>query len=220
MSRIVIPPTRVFRPDWLPSVLSTPTAGPSHSTAPMLPSTKASGSGGTRVDLPPLFHLPGPRAQGTGPGPLKVWGGIPLWICSASQTVQDPRTSQSPAPFIPFTPCFLYLLQRSFTIPHTKVGLEPTLCSRKTGGQPPRAGLQELLPPRRGGGAEADSPQPPRCSLLPRAPAITRYEGVFVPVKSTWGEHSVPQWVTSRRERLHAGRGDLTSWNPHQGRPR
>lgn len=193
----------------------------------MLPSTKALGSRGARLDLPPLFHLPGPRAQGTGPGPLKVWGGIPLWIRSASQTVQDPRTSQSPAPFIPFTPCFLYLLQRSFTIAHTKVGHKPTPCSGKTGsshpGQPWGSVTTRAAVPKGRGwdwAGEADNPQPPRRSLLPRAPAKTRYEGASVPVKRAPGERSVPRWVMGGRERLHACRGDLTSWNPCQGRPR
>ena len=128
--------------------------------SPHAPQHEGLGVWGTRLDLPPLFHLPGPRAQGTGPGPLKVWGGIPLWIRSASQTVQDPRTSQSPAPFIPFTPCFLYLLQRSFTIPHTKVGRKPTPCSGKTGGKS-RSGRRLLTWETATGGGGVPSPQIP-----------------------------------------------------------
>lgn len=170
MSKVVIPPTRVCPPNWLLTVLCIPTAGPSHSTAPMLPSTKALGSRGTRLDLPPLFHLPGPRAPGTGPGLLKVWGGIPLWIRSASQTVQDPRTSQSPAPFIPFTPSFISLLQRCFSLPHTKVRRKPTFCSRQTGGQPwGSATLRAAVPKERGWGwaGEAENPSPHSAPCCP-----------------------------------------------------
>lgn len=172
---------------------SCPPPQQAHLTCSHALSMKASGSGGTRVDLPPPFPSAWTRAQGTG-----LWAfesSKNFQIRSASQTVQDPRTKASPQLPSSLSPLLPLSSSKKFTIPHTKVGVSPPSApGRQEGSHPGQPPIRAAAPKERGGGEQRPTqfPSPHGAPLLPRAPAITRYEGVCA-CEEHLGEHSVPQ---------------------------
>lgn len=136
--------------------------------SPHAPQHEGLGVWGHQGRSPPTFSIClDLEAQGTGPGPLKVWAEFLCGFIPASQTVQDPRTSQAQLPSS-LSPPASFIFFKEALLSHTlRWGVGHPLLQEDrraaTQGSPIR-----LLPPRREG-VGSRSQQPPAPTALPAA---------------------------------------------------